>query len=121
MTPEYGAVDPALRDEHAAASCAYTEALWGYEDALASRNAERRAEAERVLDAASKRLSQALAAVVAARGPQTGVTFADLLNDPTQQLDPDGEVLASVLAYQNATTNTPSAIRPGSSAGGERS
>jgi hypothetical protein len=102
-------VDPAIRDEHAAASYAYDEALNEYEDALASRDPERRASRETALRTAGRRLSQAQSAVVAARNVAPAITFDSLLNDPTQQLDPSGEVLASVLAYQNATTNTPSA------------
>lgn len=34
-------------------------------------------------------------------------TFDSLLSDPTQQLDPDGEVMRSIAAYQSATSDTP--------------
>jgi hypothetical protein len=92
-----------------AASAAYTQALWNYEDTLASRDAERIAGARAALTVATRNLSAAQIAVVLARQASPPVTFTTLLGDPTQQLDPDGVVMRSITDYQNATTNTPSA------------
>ena len=101
---------PALRDALANASYNYDEALMAYEDALASRDGAKRSAAESALHEATRRLSAAQNALVAAKSA-TGVrpTFDDLLRDPTQQLDPDGVVMASILAYRTAAPTTASA------------
>jgi len=101
---------PALRDAVANASYEYDEALMAYEDALASRDRSRRAGAETRLHEAARRLSAAQSALVTARSGTPGApTFADLLSDPTQQLDSTGEVMRSVLAYRTAAPATASA------------
>ncbi len=107
-----GAVEaqPALRDAVANASYDYNDALMAYEDALASRDTAKRSHAEAALHEAARRLSSAQSALVAARNiPQAAVSFADLLNDPTQQLDATGDVMRSVLAYRTAAPATASA------------
>jgi hypothetical protein len=95
-------VSPALRDAVATATYAYDEAVMAYEDALLERDSTSRAAAEARLQEATRILSLAQAALASARRPER-VSFADLLNDPCQQLDGTGEILASVLAYQSAT------------------
>lgn len=104
---------PALRDAVASASFDYDEALLNYQDALASRDSAKRATAESWLQQASRRLSVAQSALVAARSasptPAPRPTFADLLADPGQQLDPAGEVMRSVLAYRTAAPAAASA------------
>jgi hypothetical protein len=105
----FSAAPPELRDAVANASYEYDEALLDYEDAIVSRDAAKRGEAEARLRECGRRLSAAQAALVATR--TTGVTrvgFSDLLADPTQQLDPGGLVLASVWRYQMAPQTTAS-------------
>ena len=58
-----------LQDSFAQASYAYDEALGGYEAALASRDVDRRASAERALEEAGQALSKARAAMVSAQSP----------------------------------------------------
>lgn len=104
--------DPStLSSEFSNASFEYDNALVDYEDALASRDPVKRASADIRLTEAHRRLASARAALVAARGQgsASAVSFADLLSDPTQQLDPQRLVLASVLRYQAAPTMTASA------------
>lgn len=100
-----------MSDQLADASYAYDEALMGYEDALASRDPDRRRAAETALAEAARILSRLQSERVAARQgkPAKPAAFATLLGDPMQQLDPDGLVMQSIRDYQNATTNTPSA------------
>jgi hypothetical protein len=101
---------PALRDAVANASYDYDEALMAYEDALATRDTSKRAAAETRLHEAARRLSGAQSALVASRTTApSSTTFADLLGDPTQQLDTTGEVMRSVLAYRTAAPTTASA------------
>lgn len=101
---------PAFRDAVANASYDYNDALMAYEDALASRDSAKRSHAEVVLHEAARRLSAAQSALVAARNPAPAtVSFADILNDPTQQLDTNGDVMRSVLAYRTAAPATASA------------
>ncbi len=102
---------PALRDAVANASYDYDEALMAYEDVLASRDTVKRTAAETRLHEAARKLSAAQTALVSARSATSTrpTTFAELLADPTQQLDPDGVVMASVLAYRTAAPATASA------------
>jgi hypothetical protein len=101
---------PALRDAVASASYNYDEALLAYEDAVAIRDDRRRAAAETRLQEAARRLTAAQCALVAARSAtQDPPSFADLLNDPTEQLDPTGLVMRSVLAYRTAAPASASA------------
>ncbi|GAB3662524.1 hypothetical protein GCM10027596_24150 [Nocardioides korecus] len=101
---------PALRDAVANASYYYDEALMAYEDALSTRDASKRGAAEAHLNEAARRLSAAQSALVAARAAAPArPTFADLLADPGQQLDPAGEVMRSVLAYRAAAPAAASA------------
>jgi hypothetical protein len=101
---------PALRDAVASASYRYDEALMEYEDALASRDVAKMGMAEERLHEAARMLSGAQSALVAARsGPPARPSFTDLLGDPSQQLDPTGEVLRSVLAYRTALPASASA------------
>lgn len=58
-----------LVDSFTKASYAYNEALGGYEAALASRDVDRRATAERALEEAGRELSKARAAMVSAQSP----------------------------------------------------
>jgi len=58
-----------LADSFAQASHAYEEALGGYEAALASRDVDRRATAERALEDAGRALSKARAAMVSPQSP----------------------------------------------------
>lgn len=102
--------EPTLRDAMANASYDYAEALMAYEGALATRDTADRKAAETRLHEAARKLSAAQTALVSARSTiATPPTFADLLADPTQQLDPNGAVMASVLAYRNAAPGTASA------------
>ena len=81
-----------------------------YEDALASRDVAKMGMAEERLHEAARLLSGAQSALVAARsGPPARPSFTDLLGDPSQQLDPTGEVLRSVLAYRTAVPASASA------------
>lgn len=100
---------PALRDAVASASYDYDEALMEYQVALASRDAVKEAGAEARLQEATRRLSSAQAALVAARTVETRPSFENLLRDPTQQLDVGGVVMASVLQYRSAVHTTASA------------
>jgi hypothetical protein len=101
---------PALRDAVANASYDYDEALISYEDALASRDTGKRSLAEERLHSAAARLSAAQNALVSSRvSVPAKPSFADLLADPQQQLDPTGDVMRSVLAYRTAPTATASA------------
>lgn len=101
---------PALRDAVVNASYDYDEALMAYEDALASRDTTKRGAAETRLHEAARRLSAAQSALVAARtATPVPPTFADLLADPSMQLDPAGEVMRSVLAYRTAAPAAASA------------
>lgn len=100
---------PALRDAMANASYDYDEALMAYEDALASRDGAKRTEAESRLHEATRRLSAAQVALASTNSTSSGPTFDDLLSDSTQQLDPNGVVMASVLAYRTAAPATASA------------
>lgn len=101
---------PALRDAVANASYDYEEALMAYEDALSTRDASKRGAAETRLNEAARRLSAAQSALVTARAAAPArPTFADLLTDPSQQLDPAGEVMRSVLAYRAAAPAAASA------------
>lgn len=101
---------PAFRDAVANASYDYDEALMAYEDVLVSRDTAKRGAAETRLNEAARRLSAAQSALVAVRTAPTGApTFADLLADPTQQLDATGAVMRSVLAYRTAAPTTASA------------
>lgn len=85
----------------------YDCALMDYEEALASRDSEKIAAAESALAKAARDLSREQSERVAARtGHHQPLTFTALLNDPTQQLDPHGEVMASIRDYQNATKAT---------------
>ena len=58
-----------LADSFAEASYAYDEALGRYEAALASRDVDRRATAERALEEAGQALSKARAVMVSAQPP----------------------------------------------------
>lgn len=113
ITADSTEAQPALRDAVANASYAYDEALMAYEDALASRDSTKRGAAESTLREAARRLSGAQSALVASRSERPAVparpTFDELLADPTQQLDPAGEVMRSVLAYRTAAPATASA------------
>ena len=101
---------PALRDAVANASYNYDEALIAYEDALASRDTGKRSLAEARLHDAAARLSAAQSALVSSHvSVPAKPSFADLLADPRQQLDPTGEVMRSVLAYRTAPVATASA------------
>ena len=102
---------PALRDAVATASYDYEEALIAYEDALASRDTGKRSLAEERLHDAAARLSAAQSALVSSSRVSVPAkpSFADLLADPQQQLDPTGEVMRSVLAYRTAPAATASA------------
>lgn len=101
---------PVLRDAVANASYDYDAALMAYEDVLGSRDTAKRATAETRLHGAARRLSAAQSALVAARSTAPSApTFADLLGDPTQQLDTTGDVMLSVLAYRTAAPATASA------------
>jgi len=101
----------ALRDAVATASYEYDKALIEYEAALGSRDGAKRANAESSLRDALRRMSAAQTALAAARAPQPvqRPSFEALLNDPMQQLDADGEVMASVLAYRAAVPSASSA------------
>jgi len=98
---------PARRDAVANASYRYHEALMEYEDALASRDVAKMGTAEERLHEAARLLSGAQSALVAARSEPPA--FTDLLGDPSQQVDPTGEVLRSVLAYRTAMPASASA------------
>ena len=102
--------EPALRDAIANASYDYDEALMDYQGALTGTDADKRAAAETRLRDATERLSAAQTALVTARtqGRSPGISFDQLLRDPTQQLDPTGQVMASVLAYRGAAHATAS-------------
>ena len=94
---------PTLRDAVANASYDYDEALMAYEDVLAARDPAKRTAAENRLHEAARKLSGAQSALASVPSTHaTRPTFADLLADPTQQLDPNGIVMASVLAYRTA-------------------
>ena len=105
---------PSLQDSFAQASYVYDEALGGYEAALASRDAGRRAAAELALAEAGRVLSRARAAIVRAKSPARiapSVNFESLIRDPAHQLDPTGLVIASILTYQAAPSATAAAPR----------
>lgn len=98
--------DAGPKAEYDAANAALWQAEWDYEDAVMSRDPERIRAAREPYREAQNRYHRALGALVDSRRPMTGArpTFEALLNDPTQQLDTRGEVLAAV--YKNVTSNT---------------
>jgi hypothetical protein len=103
--------DPALRDDIANATYEYDEALMDYQTALVSADGDKRTAAEARLHDATQRLAAAQAALVdmRRRTQPRPVSFDELLGDSTQQLDPAGLVMASVLAYRSASHATASA------------
>lgn len=124
MNEHFAEKDAGLKAEYDAANAALWQAEWDYEDAVMSRDPERIRAAREPYREAQNRYHRALGALVDSRRPRTGVrpTFEALLNDPTQQLDARGEVLAAV--YKHVTSDTacactnpecPRHYRPGAS------
>lgn len=98
--------DAGLKAEYDAANAALWQAEADYEHAVMSRDPDTIRAAHEPYHEAQNRYHRALGALVDSRRPTTGVrpAFEALLNDPTQQLDTHGEVLAAV--YQNVTSDT---------------
>lgn len=97
-------------DAERAARLEYDLALARLENAYQGGDDDERTAASEVHRAAGEKWARALAAKVAS------TSFEQILADPTSQMDPNGEILASIIAYQNAKPASASApIRRGSS------
>jgi hypothetical protein len=117
-------VAPAGFDAFRRASSAYEDALAAYEAAIGSGDPARRKAARELLHQALHEVSKAEDSLgtVGVAGPgqaeaaKTNVapvpSFADLLNDPHQQLDSFGEVMASIVAYRAALPSASSPVAP---------
>lgn len=115
-------VAPSGSDAFRRASSAYEDALAAYEAAIGTGDPARRRAARQVLHEALREVSKAedtLGTVDVPGQAETTKTdttpvpsFADLLNDPFQQLDSFGEVMASIVAYRAALPSASSAFAP---------
>lgn len=79
-----------------------------YEAAVMARDVSARRLLQRELLEAGERYATSVNAMVAARRKEAP-SFEDLLRDPTTQLDRNGEILQSILAYSNAVPASVSA------------
>jgi hypothetical protein len=117
--------DPSGFDAFRRASSAYEDALAAYEAAFGSEDPSRRKAAREALHEALREVSRAennlgaagaFADEQAQPNERAGVapapSFDDLLNDPFQQLDSLGEVMASIVAYRAALPSASSAAAP---------
>lgn len=116
---------PSSFDAFRRASSAYEDALAAYEAAIGSEDPSRRKTARETLHEALREVSRAennlgsagaFAHEQALPKEHAGVaplpSFDDLLNDPFQQLDSRGEVMASIMAYRAALPSASSAAAP---------